>query len=241
MQDCALVKRVFLASFGGKWYTETYTKRGIFSMVITYHTAECFKISFGDTTIVCNPISKDSSLKQAKFGSDIVLQTLNHADMNGAESMSYGDRTPFVVSGPGEYEIKNVIIHGFPTVSHYGGVERINTAYIFSLENMKLCFLGALDEKKLPAEMKEQLDEIDLLFVPIGGEGVLSPDDAHELAVELEPRVIIPMHYGEIGVKNALALFLKEEGSEVPQTLDKLTIKRKDLETKNGEVIILQS
>lgn len=209
-------------------------------MVITYHTAECFKISFGDTTIACNPISKDSSLKQIKFGSDIVLQTLNHPDMNGAESMSYGDRTPFVVSGPGEYEIKNVIIHGFPTVSGYGG-EHINTAYLFSLENMKLCFLGALNEKKLPADLKGQSDEIDILFVPIGGEGVLSPDEAHELAVELEPRVIIPMHYGDMGMKNALELFLKEEGTEAPQVLDKLTIKRKDLETKNGEVIILQS
>lgn len=210
-------------------------------MVITYHTAECFKISFGDTTIACNPISKDGKLKQVKFGADIVLQSLNHPDMNGAESMAYGDRKPFVVSGPGEYEIKNVIIHGFPTTSNYDGVERINTAYLFSLEGMKLCFLGALGEKKLPAELKEQSDEIDILFVPIGGEGVLSPDEAHELAVGLEPRVIIPMHYGEIGMKDALALFLKEEGSETPQTLDKLTIKRKDLETKSNELIVLQS
>ena len=63
----------------------------------------------------------------------------------------------------------------------------------------------------------------------------------HDAAVGLEPRVIIPMHYGEIGMKDALALFLKEEGSETPQTLDKLTIKRKDLETKSNELIVLQS
>lgn len=211
-------------------------------MVITYHTAECFKISFGDTTIGCNPISKDSTrLKQVKFGADIVLQSLNHPDLNGVESMAYGERTPFAVVGPGEYEIKNVIIHGFPTVSHYGGGERVNTAYLFSLEGMKLCFLGALGEKKLPAELKERSDEIDILFVPIGGEGVLSPEEAHELAVELEPRVIIPMHYGEVGMKDALDLFLKEEGTESVQTLDKLTIKRKDLESKNNEIIVLQA
>lgn len=210
-------------------------------MVITYHTAECFKISFGDTTVACNPISNNSKLKPAKFGADVVLQTLNHPDTNGVDNMSYGERVPFVISGPGEYEAHDVIVHGFETKSFYDGQERINTVYLFSLEGMKLCFLGALNEKKLPADLKEQADEIDILFVPIGGDGVLSPDDAHELTVSLEPKVIIPMHYGTVGIKDALALFLKEEGGDGAQTLDKLTIKRKDLETKNSEIVILNA
>jgi L-ascorbate metabolism protein UlaG (beta-lactamase superfamily) len=210
-------------------------------MVITFNGGQCFKVSFGDTTIATNPPSKDSSLKPVKFGADIVLASLNHPDMNGVDALTYGDKKPFIISGPGEYEVRGVIIKGFPTTSTYGGVERINTTYVFMLEGMKLCFLGAHDSKVLPLELKEQTDEIDILFVPIGGDGVMSPSDAHELAVGLEPRIIIPMHYGEVGIKNALSVFLKEEGQEGVKPQEKFTIKPKDLEAKSNEVVILAS
>jgi hypothetical protein len=75
-------------------------------MVITYMGGECFKITQGDLTIALNPPSKDSKLKTSKFGSDIVLSTINHEDMNGVENASFGDREPFAIVGPGEYEVR---------------------------------------------------------------------------------------------------------------------------------------
>lgn len=209
-------------------------------MVISYAGAECFKVSFGDITLAFNPISKDSKLKPAKFGSDIVLVSLNHPDFNGADTATFGDRQPFAVSGPGEYEIKEITVKGFASKSNYGGGEHLNTIYFVTLEGMNLCFLGALGSADLPLEAKQELDDVDILFVPVGGSGVLDHAEAYKLAVKLEPRIVIPMHYGEIGSKDALKLFLKEAGAEGTKPVDKLTLKKKDLEGKEVEVVVLE-
>ncbi|MES2087486.1 MAG: MBL fold metallo-hydrolase [Patescibacteria group bacterium] len=214
-------------------------------MIITYLGLEAFKIQFGDTVIAVNPISKDSKRKVSRFGADIALISLNDPDFNGVEAVTHGDRAPFAITGPGEYEIKGIFIKGFKGESHYGlkagsGESRLNTIYSLSLEGMNLCFLGALDSKDLSAETKEALDDIDVLFVPIGGEGVLSPSLAYELAVKLEPKIIIPTHYENAQDKN-LKLFLKEAGEEGIKPVDKLTLKKKDLEGKEGEAIVLEA
>lgn len=210
-------------------------------MIITYQGGQFFRVQFGDTTIAVDPVSKDSKLSQTRFGADIALVSVNHPDMNGVEQVTHGDRAPFVIAGPGEYETKGVFIKGLPSVSHYGGKELINTIYTVSLENMNLCFLGALDNgAELKDETIEALDEIDVLFVPIGGDGVLGPDKAYKLAVSLEPKLIIPTHYGDIGGKDCLKQFLKEAG-ESGEPVQKLTLKRKDLDGKSGDVIVIES
>jgi len=225
-----------------------YLGKGLFfcynirTMVITYLGADFFKVQFGDITIAVNPISKESKLAQARFGADIALVSANHPDLDGVDLVSHGDKKPFVISGPGEYEIQGVFIKGLPSTTTYGqskGIAQlINSIYTVSLENMNLCFLGVLDSEKLPAETVEELDEIDVLFVPIGGDGVLAPAAAYKLAVSLEPKIIIPTHYGDVGAKDALKAFLKEAG-ESPKAEEKLTLKKKDLEGKEADIIVL--
>ena len=213
-------------------------------MIITYLGAEYFKVQFGDITLAFNPISKDSSLKPSRFGADIVFVSAHHPDFNGVDLVAHGDKSPFIVAGPGEYEVKDVFIKGLASQSTYGvkagQLPLVNSIYTVSLENMNLCFLGALDTPELKNETVEALDEIDVLFVPIGGEGVLDPAKAYKLAVSLEPKLIIPMHYGDVGVKDALKAFLKESG-ENPTPLPKLTLKKKDLEGKECDVVVLES
>ena len=143
------------------------------------------------------------------------------------------------MNGPGEYEIKGVFIKGFGSTSEYGGEKRINTIYSVALEGMNICFLGAINEGSLPKEADENIDGIDILFVPIGGKGVLDASMAYKLAVSLEPKLIIPMHYGDIGSDGALKTFLKEAG-ENPKPEPKLTLKKKDLEGKDAEVVVLE-
>lgn len=206
-------------------------------MVITYLGLESFKVQFGDLVIAYNPISKDSSHKASKFGSDLVLISVNHPDMNGTSNVTFGEKKPFVISGPGEYEIRGIFIKGFPSNTSYGKGNHINTIYTMSLENMNLCFLGALDSKDLADETKEALDDIDVLFVPVGGEGVLDAHEANKLAVSLEPKIIIPMHYDE----KQLKVFVKEADAEGVKPIDKLTIKKKDLEGKEADVVVLSS
>ena len=210
-------------------------------MIITYHGADFFKVSFGDTTIAVNPISKDSKLKSTKFGSDITLVSLNSPDHNGLDVTSRGEKESFAITGPGEYEVSGVFIKGFISNSVYGGVERFNTIYTVNLEGMNLCFLGPLSDEKLNADTKEAIDGIDVLFVPIGGDGVLEPAVAHKLAVQFSPKIIMPAHFAEVGDKGALKVFLKEAGEEGVKPVDKLTIKKKDLEGKEGEVVVLEA
>ncbi len=205
-------------------------------MVISYLGGECFKVTQGDLTLAFNPPSKDSSLKTSKFGADIALVSLDHEDFNGVENAAFGEREPFVISGPGEYEVKGVAVRGFGSESEYGGAKGINTIYSVMLEGMNLCFLGALGSSTLPPAAKQELDNIDILFLPIGGDGVLDYEKAYALAVQLEPKAIIPMHY----TAESLKKFLKEAGEEV-KPIDKLTLKKKDLDGKAGEILVLEA
>jgi hypothetical protein len=209
-------------------------------MIVTYHGNQQFKFQLGDMVIATNPISKDSKLKGAKFGADICLISVNHPDFNGVDQVAFGEKQPFVVNGPGEYEIKGVFIKGFASPSKYGGEDHINTIYTFSLDNINILFLGGIDGTDIPGEAKEAIDEVDLLFVPIGGNGVLSAHDAYKLAVKFEPKVIIPVGM-DTGEKDSLKVFLKEGGDESVKPIDKYTIKRKDLDGKEGEVVILET
>jgi L-ascorbate metabolism protein UlaG (beta-lactamase superfamily) len=208
-------------------------------MIITYQGVEFFKVQFGDTILPFNPISKESKFKPTRFFADVALISANHPDFNGAENLSYNGKDPLVISGPGEYETKGVFIKGFQSKTNYGGKEKINTVYTVVLEGMTLCFLGALNDEKLSPEFMEAIEDIDILFLPIGDDGVLDSAKANKLAVTLEPKIIIPMHYDEVGVAGSLKKFLKEAGEEGVKPIDKLTLKKKDLDGKEGEVVIL--
>lgn len=206
-------------------------------MVISYLGGECFKVSLGDLTLAFNPPGKGSSLASAKFGADIALVSLDHKDFNGVDNASFGEREPFVIEGPGEYEVKGVVVRGFGSAGAYGGQKTINTIYSVALEGMNLCFLGALGNPDLPTQAKQELDNIDILFLPVGGDGVLEHAPAYKLAVQLEPKAIVPMHYTPATLKS----FLKEAGAEGLKPVDKLTVKKKDLDGKEAEIVVLSA
>jgi L-ascorbate metabolism protein UlaG (beta-lactamase superfamily) len=206
-------------------------------MVITYHGGECFKVSFGSTTLVFNPISKKSKLPPTRFGADVVFITMNHPDMNGAEEMAYGAKQPLVVDGPGEYEIGEVTARGFGIKTKYEGVDRYNTVYQVMLENINMVFLGALGSEAIDPHILSEFGSIDILFVPIGGGDVIDVPAASKLATKLEARCIIPMH----GTDAAIKAFLKEEGAESVKPVEKLTVKKKDLLEMESEIVIIKS
>lgn len=211
-------------------------------MVITHHGGQCFKVTFGDLTLVFDPISKGGTLPAVRFGADIALVSRNHPDMNGIEEVSFGGKEPFAIMGPGEYEKEGITIQGFLTKSEYalpkGQTSAVNTMYAVKLEGMTLVHLGALSDTALPADAKEAIDEIDILFVPVGGDGVLDPAEASKLATMLEPKIVIPMHWSGMGAPKSLDAFLKEEGG-AEEKVEKLTIKKKDVSGKDGGIIVI--
>ena len=213
-------------------------------MVITHHGGQCFKVTFGELTLVFDPISKGATLPAVRFGADIALVSRNHPDMNGVDEVTYGEKKPFAVTGPGEYERGGVVVQGFLSKSKYGlekgKEEAVNTIYSVQLEDMTLVHLGALSDTELSHEARESIDEIDVLFVPVGGDDVLSPAKAHELAVSLEPKIIVPMHWSGIGQPKSLEAFLKAAGNG-SEKVDKLTLKKKDLAGRDGSIIVITS
>jgi|CXWL01.1.fsa_nt_gi L-ascorbate metabolism protein UlaG (beta-lactamase superfamily) len=221
-------------------------------MVITHHGGQCFKVTFGDTTLVFDPISKAGTLPPVRFGADITLVSRAHPDFNGVESVTYNGKEPFLIQGPGEYEKEGITIQGFLTKSNYTPTsitkrvplvkntktEAINTIYSVKLEGMTLVHLGALSDTTLPLDAREGIEEVDVLFLPVGGEGVLSPAEASKVATFLEPKIIIPMHWSGMGEKGALETFIKEHGGE-GERVDKLTLKKKDVSDKSGSIITI--
>ncbi len=207
-------------------------------MIITYFGKQFFKITQGEMVLAFNPVSKGSKTGiSAKFGADIALVTTNHPDYNGLDQLSHGERVPFSVTGPGDYEVKDIFIKGLLSDVELGGKKYINSIYTLGVDGINLLFLGALSSHELPKETMEGMGNPDILFVPVGGNGLLDAKSAAKIASMLEPKLIIPMDYDAASLK----AFLKEMGEEKAETIDKLTLKRKDLDGKEGEVIVLKA
>jgi hypothetical protein len=213
-------------------------------MIITYFGEQFFKIAQGDMVLAFNPVSKSAKSDiGAHFGADIAFVTTNYPLYNGVEQLSHGERMPFVISGPGDYEVKEVFIKGIMSNALISGKNYINTIYSFSLDNINIAFLGALGDPEISKEAHEAIDSPDILFIPIGGKNLskevslLDAKTSAKLALELEPKLIIPKSYDD----SALKIFLKEIGEDRAEVVDKLTLKLKDLDGKEGEVIILKA
>lgn len=216
----------------------------IYGMIITYFGKQFFKVQQGEMVLSFNPVSKGSKTGiNAHFGADIALVTTNHPDFNGIDQLAHGERVPFAVTGPGDYEVKEIFIKGVLSDALIGDKKFINTIYSLTVDNINIVFLGALSSADLPKEAIEAVGSPDILFVPVGGlsaqagNGVLDAKGASKLAAALEPKLIIPMDYDPASLK----AFLKESGEEKAEVVDKLTLKAKDLEGKEGEVIVLKS
>jgi L-ascorbate metabolism protein UlaG (beta-lactamase superfamily) len=204
-------------------------------MVITYYGGDCFKVQFGDTVVAVNPMSKAANSRAPRFGADIALVSANIPEYNGVEQVQSNGKELFVIDGPGEYEIKGVVVKGYP----YPEVSPRHTFFFLVLEGINLCFLSGLAKGELLRDMQEEMSEVDILFIPVGSDSDtgLSPADAYKLAVALEPSYIIPMGHNK--KKDALVTFIKEGGVEGPKPVDKFTVKRRDVEAAEGEIVVL--
>ena len=207
----------------------------------------CFQISVSNSKdhsadIVIDPFDDATGLKLPNLSADILLVTHDHHDHNNIQDVK-GD--PFVAQGPGEYEIKGVFIRGIPSFhdDKEGKTKGQNTIYTIEAEGMRFCHLGDLGQKQLTDEQLEKIDSVDVLMIPVGGEGyTIDSAQAQKIIAEIEPKIIIPMHYGLPKLKTKMddvSKFLKTMGknSVVPQ--DKLTVKASALSKDGMEIVVL--
>lgn len=210
-------------------------------MNITYYGHSCFKIQGKDVSLITDPFSKETGLKPPATSADIV--TISH------ESPSHNNRLaikgePFVVDGAGEYEIKKVVIKGVESASSDGDE---NTIYVINFEDIRICHLGDLGEKVLSTEQMHLIGEVDILLVPVGGLSTLSAKDAEAIIGQVEPRVIIPMHYKMEGMKGDLAklddakLFCQNHSLDPKDTVSKVSFKKKDLPEDEPQYFLMDT
>ncbi|RJO59669.1 hypothetical protein C4546_01110 [Candidatus Parcubacteria bacterium] len=213
-------------------------------MIITWFGHSCFKIQTPNAVVLIDPYSPSIGLKMPKVSADLVLITHGHDDHNNLDCLN---GTPFIVDAPGEYEVRGIFAHGIPAFhDDKNGTERGGiTIYNLEAEDIKLAHLGDLGQKKLTDEQFEHLNGVDILFIPVGGTYTIDGKAAAELITELEPRIVIPMHYKVPGLSAKLNLsgvenFMKHMGITSNGREDKLKVAKKDLPQEDTRVVILR-
>lgn len=212
-------------------------------MVITWYGQACFKIQSGDLVIAIDPFSREIGLTPPRFKTHVVLVTHDHFDHNNSETFP---ENPFVISGPGEYDVKGIYAHGIQTFHDKNeGKERgVNTVYLITMEDIKICHMGDFGEKELRKETLEEIGDVDILMIPVGGNYTIDAEEAAGIINQIEPRVIIPMHYKIPGLKvniDGVEKFAKEMGVKAKDAEEKLTIKKKELPEEGQRVVILKT
>ncbi len=216
-------------------------------MNIQYYGDYCFKITTKpngrateDVVIVTDVPEKGLGLRAPSGEAHIVL--LSHQSPE-TEELSVVKGEPVKIFAPGEYSAKGVAILGFPSLRDtVGGATRgQNTIFLFETEEMRLCFLGALGTEPTP-DVIERLSGVDILFVPAGDGDTLPINMIDDLVRKIEPKTVIPMHYKIAGMTTTLPdekPFCKVMGNCPKETIAKWNVKKKDLEGKNLEVVLL--
>lgn len=213
-------------------------------MVIEWHGKSCFSMTAKgarnteDVTIVVDPYHPESGLKLPRnCAGQLLLITHDHPSHNYREGVA---GTPFVIDGPGEYEVKGIFVYGIPTAhdAKSGSEHGPNTMYRIEVEDMSIAHVGDLGHTLSDAQL-EALKDIDILCVPVGGGSTIDAVKAAEVVQEVEPRVVIPMHYALADRAPAdVQKFLKAMGVTSPEKTDKLKITRKDLPEDSLRVVV---
>ncbi len=189
--------------------------------------------------IAYNPITATKDNKVSKFGADLVMCSMTSPDYYGVDTVTYGDKQPFVVDGPGAYEVQDLPIIAVQTWYGEGENRQSNTVYSLELEGMKMVFLGSIDKMDaLLPEDRERLGEADIVFASLGTG--LPPSKVYSLAKSFSPSYIVGIGAGaEDDIVRKV--FLDEANQSNAEVLDKWTVKQRDLLGKEAEAMVIAS
>jgi L-ascorbate metabolism protein UlaG (beta-lactamase superfamily) len=214
-------------------------------MDITWYGHACFRISErGMISVVCDPYDPEAvgygALKLKADVATISNTNAAHSNLSAVKSVAH------VFDGPGEYEVGNVFITGVRTNGHMNASndeDLRNTLYVINYNGTTVAHLGALN--KVPSQTQiENLGEVDVVLVPVGGGISLNAAKASEVISLLEPSIVIPMSYGHPACKldlEPLEKFLKEMGTGKVETLPTLKVASKASLPDQTTIVVLES
>ncbi len=213
-------------------------------MTINWYGHSCFKITNqgGHLTIITDPFDKKVGLNPPRGNADIVTVSHDHFDHNNIKAVG---GQPFIINSPGEYETKTITINGISSFhDEKKGEERgTSTIYRIEVDGIRICHMGDFGQERLSDNQLETLGQVDILIIPVGGNYTINGIQAAKIANQIEPAIIIPMHYKIPGLTvdiNDPKEFLKEMGANGIKPVDKLTLKKKDLSNKEMEVVMMR-
>jgi len=212
-------------------------------MIITKIGHSCFKmqtkIGSDNITLTTDPFNEKTGLKQPNFETDIITVSHDHYDHNNTKSLR-GDK--FIIDSAGEYDVKGILIYGVESYhDEVEGKERgKNIIFRIEMDNISITHLGDLGHK-LNSKQLEILTGTDILLIPVGGKYTLDAKKAVEVTSQIEPRIVIPMHYKTPNLTfniDGVDKFIKEIGIK-PTEEEKLKISKRDLPQEDMELVIL--
>lgn len=227
----ALSRRLFRARKRLLVYSATHYKPlTSLAVIITPLGLSSFKIQTATATVLLDPHDGSQGIRPPRAQADLTL--IARAE---GRNRSAGGENSFVIDGPGEFEVKGVAVYGI------AAAESGQTFFVIEVEDLRLGHLGDLNRLLQDSEL-EHLDGVDVLFLPIGGHGVLDSRKAQDIVSEIEPRIVIPMHFKLSGLKasrDPATTFCREFGVKNAEPQEKIRLTKKDLPQEETNVVIL--
>ena len=211
-------------------------------MEISWLGHACFQLRGKHATLITDPFSPQQESAQGetfqlgKVSASVVTVSHQHPEHNYVEGVG---GNPRVVRGPGEYEISDILITG---VASYHDNKRgqeygRNTIYVIHIDDLVICHLGDLGHT-LQEEQLEEVADADVLLIPIGGQHTINATQAAEVISQIEPRIVIPMHYRPSENNTALDKFCREMGVESLEEQQKFVISRNTVPAETQVVLL---
>ncbi len=205
-------------------------------MQIQYFGLSSFKITTKEATIITDPFHKDSGLTPPRGAAEVLILADKNSKLYTATSGISGEH--FDVTDPGEYDVKGVTVTGIPLKQEKGYV----TVFLIESEDIRILNLTHIKEWNMKEDEIEELGDIDILILPVGGNTVLSASAASKVVNEIEPKIVIPSHYKMDDLildLDAKEKFVKEMGGK-KEEMEKLMIKKKELQEEGTKLVILE-
>ena len=208
-------------------------------MEINWLGHSCFRIKGNQAVIVTDPYSPDLGYSLGKVSALIVTVSHEHPGHNNVQGVG-GE--PKLITGPGEYEVNGVLIMGMRTFhdEQQGTLRGKNTIYLMEIDEVSVCHLGDLGHV-LSADQVEEIGNVDVLLLPVGGVSTINAPTAAEVVRLLEPKVVVPMHYKTEAIKRELepvSRFLKEMGVNEIDSRPKLSVTKTNLPISTQVVLL---
>lgn len=207
-------------------------------MQITWQGLSSLRIQTKETTILVDPFPSSVGLSAPRLIADLFL----FSSQSNPQRMAAATAKGFVIDHPGEYEHRGVLVTGIAFHQTVAKLPGTITLYTIEAEGLLLGHLGALAQTLSEKEL-EELEDVDVLFVPVGGKTVLTAKQALDVISRIEPRIVVPTYFRLGGLKQALdgvEIFRKEMGLKDLSTQDKIRLSKRDLPEEGIQTIILQ-